>query len=99
MYSREINEMNGISRNFMQLSFNFEFEYDGDEVFCCYTIPYSYSDLQSHLNDLRLLANKTSTKFLRLDSIGKSIGGLPIPILRISNPSESAKPVIMIIGR
>ena len=83
----------------MQLTFNFNFEYGGDELFCCYTIPYSYHDLQSHINDLRLLSNKTATKFLRFESIGKSIGGLPIPILRISHSHTTTKPVIMIIGR
>ena len=47
MFKREINEFNrpGGCRQFMQLSFNYTFEYAGDEVFCCYTIPYTYTEM------------------------------------------------------
>jgi hypothetical protein len=101
-YSKEINDMNYLSysRQFMQLSFTFNFEYTADEIFCCYTIPYSYSDMQAHLNELRLLSRERELDFIKLSCIGKSIGGLSIPILRISTcDTVSNKPVIMIIGR
>ena len=81
----------------MQLSFTFNFEYGGDEIFCCYTIPYSYSDMQAHLNELRVLSRSTEKDFIKLSCIGKSIGGLSVPIVRISSGMD--KPVIMVIGR
>ena len=82
----------------MQLSFNYTFEFAGDEVFCCYTIPYTYSEMQKHLDQIHMLSLKESkTQILRMDSIGKSIGGLNIPIIKIS--SKKFLPVVMIIGR
>jgi len=36
----------------MQLSFNYTFEKGGDEVFCCYTIPYTFSDMNLHLEKI-----------------------------------------------
>jgi hypothetical protein len=90
MYSREINDANphNYRRPFMQLAFTFDFEYGGDEIFCCYTIPYSYSDMQLHLNELKLLVRDTGAQFLKFSSIGKSIGGLCVPIVKITSPSE-----------
>jgi hypothetical protein len=42
-------------KDYMQLSFDFTFREGGDEVFCCYTIPYSYSEMLIHINELKLL--------------------------------------------
>ena len=39
----------------MQLSFEFNFRYGGDEVLCCYTVPYTYTELTSHINELKAL--------------------------------------------
>jgi hypothetical protein len=46
----------------MQLSFNYIFENLNDEVFCAFTVPYSYSTLQSHLKHLKALSSKLSCK-------------------------------------
>ena len=54
----------------MQLSFLYNFEQGGDEVFCCYTIPYSYTDMQLHLEHIK------KSKNAKVESIGQSIGGL-----------------------
>ena len=37
----------------MQLSFDFQFMIGGDEVFCCYTVPYTYSECLAHLEELK----------------------------------------------
>lgn len=88
----------------MTLSFTYTFRTENDEVFCSYTIPYSYSTLQAHLRQLKLLANKENCDFIRFESLGLSLGGIDIPLLKISNKNEDTevyddKPIIVIIGR
>jgi len=52
-YQQEINEENKNNRKYyMQLSFEYTFTRPGDQVFCCYTVPYSYSDMMSHLSHI-----------------------------------------------
>ena len=58
-------------------------------------MPYSLSDLNLHLNELRSL----QAPFLKLSNIGKSIGGLNIPIVKVTSVGDTVKPVIMIMGR
>ena len=71
MYTKDINDVNqSVSKNYMQLAFNFTFTEEQDEVFCCYTVPYSYSDMQSHFNSIKTLTNSSSNKFIRFESIG-----------------------------
>ena len=50
-YMGDINDLNKDHRKYyMQLSFDYTFKHENDQIFCCYTVPYSYSDLISHLN-------------------------------------------------
>lgn len=85
----------------MQLSFEFNFRYGGDEVLCCYTVPYTFTELQAHINELKALTKFerkyrysppnpsffAEYKIIRFESIGQSLGGVDIPLLRISNPT------------
>ncbi len=48
----------------MQLSFNYEFMVTHDEVFCAYTVPYTYTALLAHIKQLKLLARE-SCKFIK----------------------------------
>ena len=98
----------------MQLSFSFTFAHGGDEVFCSYTVPYTYSEMTSHMESIRTAAERqcknkykvddlfyAEKQFVHFGSIGKSMGGMHIPIIKITNPSSGdiKKPVVMIIGR
>ena len=43
-YAKDINELNpNKSRSYMQLSFEFRFTHFNDEVYCAYTVPYTYT--------------------------------------------------------
>ena len=43
-YHAEINKLNPHKlKSYYNMGFDFCFEYSGDEVFCAYTIPYSYT--------------------------------------------------------
>ena len=44
----------------MQLTFLFTFEHRNYEVLCCYTVPYSYSEMQSHIDHIKLLSKTYS---------------------------------------
>ena len=45
-YTEEINALNpGTHKKYFTASFNFDFEYTGDEVYVAYTVPYTYSQI------------------------------------------------------
>jgi murein tripeptide amidase MpaA len=101
----EINELNPLRiRHYMTLSFTYTFQKENDEVFCAYTVPYSYSSLLTHLKQLKLLVNKEKFDFIRFESLGLSLGGIDVPLLKISNKNDDTevyddKPIIVVIGR
>lgn len=43
---------NIFSPHYYTLSFSYTFEYDQDEVFFAYSVPYSYSDLRNDLDEI-----------------------------------------------
>lgn len=56
MYTKDINDLNPKSaRNYMSLSFTYNFAALNDEVYCAQTIPYTFSALKSHIKQLKLL--------------------------------------------
>ena len=88
--------------NYYQYTFSYDFQQANDEVFCAFTVPYSYSNLQTHLKQLKLLSVFDPKETLKIESLGRSLGGLDIPLLKISNwgvQPETPKPVILIVGR
>ena len=46
----------------MMLTFDYRFKNLNDEVFVAYTVPYTYTQMQTHIKQLKLLAN-SSRKF------------------------------------
>jgi hypothetical protein len=84
MYSKETNENNPHrSRQYMQLNFTYTFEHPNDEVFIAYTIPYTYSSLMVHLKQLKLLSGQHEIEIVKFASLGLSLGGIEIPILKV----------------
>jgi len=67
------------------MGFDFCFEHPGDEVYCAYTIPYTYTQLQSHIRQIKDVAETSPFQFIKVSSIGKSNGGIDIPVLKITN--------------
>jgi len=90
-------------KSYYSLSFDFKFEFGNDDVFIAYTVPYTYTKIISHIKQLKLLSDSTRADFVKFKSIGKSNGGLDMPLIQISNPSkigpDPGKPTILIIGR
>jgi len=63
-YQKEINDLNPQrQRNYWTMGFDYTFMYANDEVYVAYTVPYTYTMLQAHLRQLKLLSDE-SRKFL-----------------------------------
>lgn len=65
------------------LSFSYEFKYDNDIVFFAHFAPYSYSDVFRYLCKLEL--DEEARKIMRIDYICKSLGGVPMYGMTITN--------------
>lgn len=58
LYNQEINALNPHKlRTYYSLSFDYKFEYPNDEVFVAYTVPYTYTQMLSHIKALKTLAD------------------------------------------
>jgi len=57
--------------------------------------------MQSHLRQIKDMLETSPYSFVKFSSIGKSNGGVDIPLLKISNhdKKKNQKPTIVIIGR
>ena len=102
-YHSEINKMNPHKpKSYYAMSFTYKFDYDDDEVFVAYTIPYTYTQMQSHIRQIKELAEASPFNLVKFSSIGQSNGGVDLPLLRITNQTTKIyfqKPTIVIIGR
>jgi hypothetical protein len=63
------------------LSFTYEFENENEEVYFAYSIPYSYSYLLDFLEEIQ----KKHKQFIKINYDHESTGGIPIPVLSITN--------------
>lgn len=102
-YHTEINKMNPHKpKSYYCMSFDFKFDYEADEVYVAYTLPYSYTQLQSHISQIKAISETSPFQFIKFSSIGKSNGQVDIPLLKITNPDKKKnpfKPVVVILGR
>eukprot|EP00826_Nyctotherus_ovalis_P022204 TRINITY_DN17284_c0_g1_i3.p1 TRINITY_DN17284_c0_g1~~TRINITY_DN17284_c0_g1_i3.p1 ORF type:complete len:210 (+),score=36.90 TRINITY_DN17284_c0_g1_i3:69-698(+) len=64
------------------LSFEYSFDYADDEVFFAYSVPYTYTDMNKLLREIKNIRNVG--EFMREGVLCKSLGGISIPILTIT---------------
>lgn len=88
-------------KSYYMISFNYKFEYGGDHVSFAYTVPYRYTQILYHIKCLKTLCEMKDSNVIKFSSIGKSNGGLDLPLIQITNPANQSpsKPTILIIGR
>lgn len=81
------------------LHFQISFPYDDDEIYLCYAIPYTYTNLMKSI----LFWQKSAPNIFRWETLCKSYGGKDCPVLTItSNTSiipESEKKCIFFTAR
>jgi hypothetical protein len=83
----------GSNRVSNQLQFKYDFKYEDMEVYFAYSIPYTYSYLQTFINSIR--ANPLVT----VSSLCESFSGLDVPLLQISKEQSNAKTNLIIAAR
>jgi hypothetical protein len=98
-------------KTYYSLSFDFKFQHPNDTVYVAYTVPYTYSAILTHIKHLKLLASQKckgnsvtilESDFISFESLGSSLGGLDIPLLKIRNIVEDRldeRPIVVIIAR
>jgi len=68
------------------LSFEYEAQYDNDEVQFAYCIPYEYTRMISLVEELK------ESKNVKVENLCYSLSGVPVPLLTITDPSDSVVP-------
>lgn len=81
-------------RTYYSLSFSYTFQLPGQKVLFAYSVPYPYSYLFKTVNDL------TRSPLVRKEVIGRSLSGLDIVKLTVTNFSTGEKkPHVVLLGR
>lgn len=81
------------SRNLYTLSFTYKFPTKGDKVYFAYAIPYTFSQLYRFLGSLQ------PSQYIRRETLCKTLSGVEVPLLTITNPSDSPKEHVIVTGR
>jgi hypothetical protein len=68
------------------LQFKYDFTEPDQEVFFAYAIPYTYSKLERFIKRISTPQNKD---ILMVEKLCESLGGLNIPLLKISNNAST----------
>ena len=75
------------------MSFDYEFDEENDEVLFAYCIPYTYSEMLYDISQL-------PSEIVKEHTFGRSLTGIDIPILHITDhSSRKKKKNILITGR
>ena len=91
-----------INSQMYTLQFTHVFENSGDLCYFSYSYPYTYSDLQIFLKNLKLM--KSSVKYMRRNILCKTLAGNICDILTITEPAATllelkSRAVIIITAR
>lgn len=83
---------------FKELSFEYEFQSKTEQVEFAYSVPYTYSQMQTLLRELPTHYNEE--EILRQKTLGESLSGVDIPILTITDSSSaSRKKCLFVVAR
>lgn len=88
---------------YYMLSFEYTFDYAEDVVRFAYSVPYTFTDLQTLLAELRTLPESKS--ILKEEVLCRTLSGIDVPLLTIGSGDEgqklsaSKKPVVMVTAR
>jgi len=84
-----------LNKAYYSLSFEYTFDYIEDTVYFAYSVPYTYTDMNKLLKEIESIENVKD--FLTEDTLCKSLGGVNIPILTITenhSPVKKLEPII-----
>lgn len=87
------------------MTFEYTFEYDHDKIWFAYAIPYSFTMLTNFIKAVETIQQKpenvTSSNIFKRETLGKSLSGVEIPLLTITdlNEKNARKKTIVMVGR
>ena len=80
----------GRSRYYYSLSFSYDFKFTGDVVYFAYCFPYTYSDLNRELQDLR--QDRRRSQYVTQSTLCRTLAGNKCELLTITGKgTEEAK--------
>eukprot|EP00347_Sterkiella_histriomuscorum_P015717 403355948 len=94
-----------IYKTYFSFSFEYTFEFDLDKVWFAYAIPYSYTMQQNFIKSIEEIQqkpeNKTGNLIFKKEVLGRSLSGVDIPLLTITDFSENnkRKKTVLLCGR
>ena len=71
------------------MGFDYTFMHPTDEVYVAYTVPYTYTQMLTHIKHIKLLSDEYHYKFIKFDSLGPSNGNIDIPLIKITNKTKN----------
>mmetsp|Transcript_20166 Transcript_20166/g.37533 ORF Transcript_20166/g.37533 Transcript_20166/m.37533 type:complete len:868 (+) Transcript_20166:1967-4570(+) len=80
-YSK-ISRFSAKNRTYWQMSFTYFFQHEDDEVFFAYSIPYTFTRLTQLIQEFK---RNVSERILKTDFLCKSLSGVDVPLLTISD--------------
>jgi len=88
-----LSSLNPNKKQYYSLSFDYEFEYPDDIVYFAYSVPYTYTDLTNLLTQIKEQHSKLlpAQQFLNEEILCKSLSGLDIPLLTITNSTTTSQ--------
>lgn len=87
------------------MTFEYTFEYDQDKIWFAYAIPYSFTMLTNFIKAVETIQakpeNVTASNIFKRETLGKSLSGVEIPLLTITdfNEKNARKKTIVMVGR
>ncbi|EAY18368.1 Clan MC, family M14, Zinc carboxypeptidase-like metallopeptidase [Trichomonas vaginalis G3] len=82
------------------VQFNIKFPYSNDQVYLCYALPYTYSDLTRFTKQWQATAGAAT---MVVETLGQTLGGRDCPIYTITSPHSSipmnSRPYIFVTAR
>ena len=79
------------TKKYFTLTFDYLFDYANDEVYVACIVPYTYSQIQTHIDFLKGLDDELRLNLFSVESAGKSRGGVNVPIIKITGTEKSKK--------
>ena len=81
------------SRSLYSLSFTYRFPAKGDKVYFASAVPYTFSRLYGFLGSLQ------PAQYIHRETLCKTLSGIEVPLVTITNPSDSPKEHVVVTGR
>ena len=90
--SSSVKMTNGCDKPVYCLSFKITLMHPSDKIFFAPTIPYTYSTLINHIEKIKQIQNELDYQHwvVEIKTLCKTLGGVDVPLLKITNFLEDS---------